>query len=207
MRPIKTIVIVLCVLGWQAATAWADEVTLKNGDRLSGDILKMGEGILVLKTTYAGEVKIEWKDIREITSKAPVKVQTLDGSVLQGVVTSPSAEQIVVTSDQFGATMSIPFTNIQAINPPPNVTYSGAFNLAGSSPRAIQIPRRSTHPDCIPCVPIGIDSRSKANIITGNSPKRSMSATLWRNSNMISFSPSGSFWIPLRCSSRTLLKT
>ena len=131
MRALKTIVIVFCVLAWHAATGWADEVMLKNGDRLSGDILKMGEGILVLKTTYAGEVKIDWKDIQEITSKAPLKVQTLDGSVLQGVVTSPSTERIVVTSDQFGATMAIPFTNIQAINPPPNVTYSGAFNLAG----------------------------------------------------------------------------
>jgi len=79
MRALKTIVIVFCVLAWPVAMASADEVMLKNGDRLSGDILKMGEGILVLKTTYAGEVKIGWKDIQEITSKAPVKIQTLDG--------------------------------------------------------------------------------------------------------------------------------
>jgi hypothetical protein len=32
MRSLKTIVIVICVVGWEAATAWADEVTLKNGD-------------------------------------------------------------------------------------------------------------------------------------------------------------------------------
>jgi putative salt-induced outer membrane protein YdiY len=38
-----------------------------------------------LKTTYAGEVKIDWKDIKEITSKAPVKVQTLDGSGVWGI--------------------------------------------------------------------------------------------------------------------------
>jgi putative salt-induced outer membrane protein YdiY len=131
MSPLKTILIVLSVLAWPAATASADEVMLKNGDRLSGDILRMGEGILVLKTTYAGEVKIDWKDIQEITSKAPVKVQTLDGSVLQGIVTSPSPDHIVVTGDQFGSTMAIPLTNIQAINPPPPVTYSGAFNLGG----------------------------------------------------------------------------
>ena len=41
MWPLKTIVIVLCILVWHAATAWADEVMLKNGDRLSGDILKI----------------------------------------------------------------------------------------------------------------------------------------------------------------------
>jgi len=131
MQRLVTTLILFCVVAWQAATASADEVMLKNGDRLSGDIIKMGDGTLVLKTSYAGEVKIEWKEIREITSKAPVKIQTRDGSVLQGLVTSPSAERIVITSDQFGTTMAIPFTNIQAINPPPNVTYSGAFNLGG----------------------------------------------------------------------------
>jgi putative salt-induced outer membrane protein YdiY len=131
MRPLKTIVIVLCVLVWQTATAWADEVTLKNGDRLTGDIVKMSDGSLVLKTPYAGEVKIDWKEVQGITSKAPVKVQTLDDSVLQGIVTSPAGDQIVVTGEQFGPTRAIALTNIKAINPPPMVTYNGAFNLGG----------------------------------------------------------------------------
>jgi hypothetical protein len=131
MRPLKAIVIVLCRLVWQAATAWADEVTLKNGDRLTGDIVKMSDGSLVLKTPYAGEVKIDWKEVQGITSKAPVKVQTLDDSVLQGIVTSPAGDQIVVTGEQFGPTRAIALTNIKAINPPPMVTYNGAFNLGG----------------------------------------------------------------------------
>jgi putative salt-induced outer membrane protein YdiY len=131
MRPLKTIVIVLCVLVWHAAMAWADEVTLKNGDRLTGEIVKMSDGTLVLKTPYAGEVKIEWTEVQGITSNAPVKVQTLDDSVLQGIVTSPAGDQIVVTGEQFGPTRAIALTNIKAINPPPMVTYSGAFNLAG----------------------------------------------------------------------------
>jgi putative salt-induced outer membrane protein YdiY len=130
MSPLKTVLIVLCVLAWPA-TASADEVMLKNGDRLTGDIVKMSDGSLVLKTPYAGEVKIDWKEVQGITSKAPVKVQTLDDSVLQGVVTSPSTDQIVVTGEQFGPTRAIPLTNIKAINPPPLVTYSGAFNLGG----------------------------------------------------------------------------
>ena len=32
----------------------ADEVLLRNGDRLTGDIVKMSDGSLVLKTPYAG---------------------------------------------------------------------------------------------------------------------------------------------------------
>jgi putative salt-induced outer membrane protein YdiY len=132
MRTLRlSIFALVAVLTVWAGTARADEVTLKNGDRLTGDIVRMGEGNLVFKTLYAGEVKIDWKEVQSIRSKAPVKVQMLDGSVLQGILTSPSPDRIVVTSDQFGPTMAIPLTNIQALNPPPMVRHSGAFNLAG----------------------------------------------------------------------------
>ena len=40
-------------------SALADEVFLKNGDRLTGDIVKMDDETLTLKTGYGGNVKIE----------------------------------------------------------------------------------------------------------------------------------------------------
>jgi hypothetical protein len=86
----------VAVLSIRAGTARVDEVTLKNGDRLTGDIVKMREGDLVIKTPYAGEIKIDWKEVQNIASK----VQTLDGSVLQGILTSPSPDRIVVTFQQ-----------------------------------------------------------------------------------------------------------
>jgi hypothetical protein len=36
--------------------------------------LRIANAILVLKTTYAGKVKIDWKDVQEITSKAPIYI-------------------------------------------------------------------------------------------------------------------------------------
>jgi putative salt-induced outer membrane protein YdiY len=132
MKNLRFVILVsLLVLGAAAETARADEVILKNGDRLSGTIIKMGEGSLTLKTSYAGEVKIDWKEVQGVTSAAPAKVQTLDGSIVTGVVTSPAPDRIVITGDQFGPSMAIPLTSIQAINPPPMVRYSGAFNLGG----------------------------------------------------------------------------
>jgi len=41
------------------SSALADEVFLKNGDRLTGDIVKMDDETLTLKTGYGGNVKIE----------------------------------------------------------------------------------------------------------------------------------------------------
>ena len=54
-------VLFLCMLAWPAL---ADTVWLNNGDRLSGTIILMDGGKLVLDTTYAGRVVIDWKNIQ-----------------------------------------------------------------------------------------------------------------------------------------------
>jgi hypothetical protein len=132
MKNLRVLIVVgIAVLAATVGSAHADEVILKNGDRLTGNIIKMGEGSLLLKTPYAGEIKIDWKEVQGFTSAAPAKVQALDGSIITGVVTSPVPDRIVITGDQFGPTMAIPLTSIQAINPPPMIRYSGAFNLGG----------------------------------------------------------------------------
>ena len=41
----------------------ADQVTLKNGDRLSGNIIKYDGKNLVLKSDLAGEVTIPWANV------------------------------------------------------------------------------------------------------------------------------------------------
>lgn len=50
----------------------ADRVWLNNGDRLSGDILLLDGGKRVLKTRYAGQVLIDWKDIDTLRSDQPL---------------------------------------------------------------------------------------------------------------------------------------
>jgi putative salt-induced outer membrane protein YdiY len=128
----RIVLIVLGLFAWLGATAWADEVVLKNGDRLSGDVVKMEEASLTLKTTYAGEIKIDWKEIRGLTSTNPLAFQLRDGTVLRGRVSSPAPSQIVVTGEQFGSTAPMQISDIQAINPPAAVVYTGALNFGGT---------------------------------------------------------------------------
>jgi hypothetical protein len=40
--------------------AWADQITLKNGDRLTGSLLKSDDKNLVLKSESAGTVTMAW---------------------------------------------------------------------------------------------------------------------------------------------------
>ena len=60
------------VLYTLAAPLWADTVWLDNGDRLSGEIVLLDGGKLALKTKYAGQVLIDWKDIDTLSSDKPL---------------------------------------------------------------------------------------------------------------------------------------
>ena len=50
----------LMVLSTTASLALADQVTLKNGDRLTGAVLKSDAKALTLKSEFAGTVAIDW---------------------------------------------------------------------------------------------------------------------------------------------------
>lgn len=67
--------LLVCVLHTLAVTAWADTVWLDNGDRLSGEIILLDGGKLALKTRYAGQVLIDWKDIDTLSSDKPLLVR------------------------------------------------------------------------------------------------------------------------------------
>jgi putative salt-induced outer membrane protein YdiY len=54
--------------------AQADEVLLRNGDRISGEALAKAAGKLVVRTAYAGEISIDWNEVASITFDAPTQV-------------------------------------------------------------------------------------------------------------------------------------
>ncbi|MFG5859861.1 DUF481 domain-containing protein [Metapseudomonas sp. CR1201] len=53
----------------------ADTVWLNNGDRLTGEITLLDGGKLALKTRYAGQVLIDWKDIDTLSSEKPLLIK------------------------------------------------------------------------------------------------------------------------------------
>jgi hypothetical protein len=50
------------------STVFADQVVLKNGDRLTGTITKSDEKTLLIKTEFAGDVTVQWPAVQGITS-------------------------------------------------------------------------------------------------------------------------------------------
>src|SRR5215470_14481570 len=86
-----------------ACSGRADQVTLKNGDRLTGTIVKTDEKehTLQVKTEFAGDVNVKWDAIASIVSSQPLHLTTKDGQTIVGTVTT-SDEQFHVATNTTG---------------------------------------------------------------------------------------------------------
>lgn len=93
----------LCVF---SLAAQADQVTLKNGDRLSGTIEKSDGKTLLLKTDFAGEVTLQWDAVAGIVSAEPLAVQLNSGETALGKVTTADGKIAVATADKGEITAS-----------------------------------------------------------------------------------------------------
>src|SRR5215475_12037890 len=85
-------------LAFSSSSLFADQVAFKNGDRLTGAILKSDTAILVIKTIVAGEVSVSWSQIQELRSDLPLHVELTDGKMLVGKLATHEAMLEVVTS-------------------------------------------------------------------------------------------------------------
>ncbi len=76
---------------------FADQVILKNGDRLTGAIEKFDEKSLVIKTEYAGEVTVQWDAVQDFKSDQSLHVGLKNGQTIVGPVTGSSGKVEVST--------------------------------------------------------------------------------------------------------------
>jgi len=90
----KNLVVSLLLL--IAIPALADQIVLKNGDRLTGSITKSDGKQLVIKTDYAGDVTVKFDAIQSLTSTGELNV-TLGGKTVVGSLTTSGADVVVAT--------------------------------------------------------------------------------------------------------------
>ena len=87
----------LCCL--PGGDALADELRLKNGDRLTGTIIKADGKTLTLKTDYAGTINISTDAIAEVVSKDPLYLETNDGKTIIGKIEASGGKYEVETKE------------------------------------------------------------------------------------------------------------
>jgi putative salt-induced outer membrane protein len=107
----KQIILIVFAILALAAAASADQVTLKNGDRISGAILKSDAKSLVLKSEFAGTVTISWDAVTAITADNPLYVGLKDGQTVVGTVETAGGSLEVKT--QTAGVVSAPKDSVQ----------------------------------------------------------------------------------------------
>lgn len=68
--------------------SFADQITLSNGDRLTGTIVKSDGKTLVFHTAAAGDITIKFSDIQEIKSDAELYVTMKNGQTAVGPIST-----------------------------------------------------------------------------------------------------------------------
>jgi putative salt-induced outer membrane protein len=103
----------LAVFALLSILVFADQVTLKNGDRFTGQVVKSDGKTLVLHTDAAGDITIKFDAIQRITTDQELHVGLKDGKTAVGPVTSSDGKLEVASKS--GATVEASTADVTVI--------------------------------------------------------------------------------------------
>jgi putative salt-induced outer membrane protein YdiY len=105
----------------------ADQVVLKNGDRLTGTIVKSDGKTLLIKTEFTGDITVQWPAIQEIHSTQPLHIDLNNGQTVVGQVTTSDGNFAVSTPAN--GTVTAPKTAVVALrNDAEEATYQKSLH-------------------------------------------------------------------------------
>jgi putative salt-induced outer membrane protein YdiY len=91
---------------------WADQIVMKNGDRVTGSIVVKDAKTLTIKTEHFGVVTLPWDQVSSVTAEKPLTVVLSGGQTVQGSLTT-AGEKLEVASG--GTKQTVAPTEIAAI--------------------------------------------------------------------------------------------
>lgn len=111
-----------------------DEITVKDGSRIIGEIVDMTDGVVNIKTIFGGDLKVKWEEVTDIKTAKALPFVLKDGTRIIGVADGMREGRIAVKSDALAEPTPVPVDSLSAINPPQKpITYQGFVSLGGSS--------------------------------------------------------------------------
>src|SRR5213593_3788149 len=76
----------LLVLSVCSFTASGDVIVMKNGDRVTGSVIKKDAATLSIKSIHFGTVTLPWDQVESITTDVPLNAELTGGQIVQGPV-------------------------------------------------------------------------------------------------------------------------
>jgi hypothetical protein len=123
-----------------ACAATADEVVLRSGQRLQGEVASLAQGKLVLRTPYAGDIALRWRDVASLsTTRAIAVLRAGARTPLHGSL-QPLYDGRVLLVARDGSALELALDEIALLNPQPwesgvGVAYVGRVTLSAAYTR------------------------------------------------------------------------
>ncbi len=118
--------LLLFFLAVVTANLLADEITLKNGDRITGNIVKADEKKLTVKTESMDVIAIEWAAVQAVSSTDRLHVGLKNGQQLEGPVSTVNGNLQVETRSGPVTTSPSEVTSIR--NPAEQASYEKSLH-------------------------------------------------------------------------------
>jgi len=115
-----------------AGAAAADEVFLKNGDKLTGTIQSAADGTLVFSPSFSASTKlsIPMDQVATFSTTSPLAIELKNGTTLNRPAQTAAEGQVAISAGAGAPTQPLPLLDIVQINPEA-VRWHGAVGANG----------------------------------------------------------------------------
>jgi putative salt-induced outer membrane protein YdiY len=129
---IPAILMMILMIGISATAA--DELRLKNGDRITGKVISMEKNKLEIETAYAGKITVEWQDVVNLTTESPITVQVGENISLHGTAEPAREGEMRVKQEKIAESSTFDLSKVTEINPKPKpaIKISARVNIGAS---------------------------------------------------------------------------
>jgi hypothetical protein len=90
----RRVLAILLVACWLPGIAWADLIVMKDGDRITGQIVKKDGLTVTMNSKNFGTVTLKWDDIATVTTDQPINVVIPERTVKANIQTQDGRIQI-----------------------------------------------------------------------------------------------------------------
>lgn len=127
----RVFLVAMGVMIW-ASSGRADQIVLKNGDKLTGKIGLISGGTMAFNSPVLGDLTIKLADLQDYTTSEPAKVRLKTGQTITAPISQGSATQITTVPAQVTPTSEVKDVNTPATKWTGNFIINGALNRGNS---------------------------------------------------------------------------
>jgi putative salt-induced outer membrane protein len=130
----RALVIAALLLGAVGASA-ADVIELANGDRISGTVVELKGGTLVMQVGDKGKVTVPWKEVTSIEMATPQRIKLASGDVVEQATFVRQDDGVFVSAPALAGQRPVAPADIAGIAVPERPPWEGFASVlaAGTS--------------------------------------------------------------------------